>query len=71
MIKGVKSFEDFHLWSIGGGKHCLTAHLKIDSNYNPQSLIKDSKGSSINIGQHIYEEIDEIALRHDICHTTV
>lgn len=28
-IKGVKSIEDFHLWSLSGGKYCLTAHLRL------------------------------------------
>lgn len=30
-IKGIISCEDFHIWSIGGGKTCLTAHLKLET----------------------------------------
>ena len=28
-IKGVQTIEDFHLWQLGGGKNCLTAHLRL------------------------------------------
>ena len=28
-IEGVEACIDFHLWSIAGGKHCLTAHIRM------------------------------------------
>ena len=33
-IKGVRGCDDFHLWSIGGGKNCLTAHLRLEPTDN-------------------------------------
>lgn len=29
-IKQIKAVEDFHVWSLGGGKVCLTAHLRLE-----------------------------------------
>ena len=38
-IKGIQSIEDFHLWQLGGGKNCLTAHFKLD----PRSEASNSR----------------------------
>ena len=40
-IKGVKSIEDFHVWQLGGGKNCLTAHLMLEA-------ANDTATSSVN-----------------------
>lgn len=41
-IKGVASIEDFHCWSISGGKNILTAHI---------SLIDDEEEEEVK-GRH-------------------
>ena len=41
-LKGVKSVEDLHVWQLGGGKNCLTAHLMLDGASETTNSINQS-----------------------------
>lgn len=68
-IKGVEAIDDFHCWSISGGKNLLTAHIRL--------LDNDEEAEETNGTHHksqvrrVHKEAMQVINQHDICHVTL
>lgn len=56
----VKSVEDFHLWSLEGTRHVLTAHITVDDNITQQEIneIKNKIRSGLKIFGDIHSTLE-------------
>jgi len=59
-IKGIHSVNDLHIWTLSGGKNCISAHIFLKK-------IEDTK--SFRATTHkIYHKLGKVMKKHDICH---
>lgn len=66
-IKGVEAIEDFHCWSISGGKNILTAHISLQDMEDEEEDDRHHK----NQVRRVYQEACQIVNQHDIIHYTL
>ena len=62
-IDGVVGIDDFHCWSIAGGKNVATVSIKL--NHSDQEM-NDYKGF-----HKIHNKVKKILKKHDICHSNI
>lgn len=68
-IKGVEAIDDFHCWSVSGGKNVLTAHIRLsDSDEEEEERNGAHHKSQV---RRVHKEAQEILNQHDICHYTL
>ena len=67
-IKGVEAIDDFHCWSISGGKNLLTAHIRLSH----EDEEEESNGAFHKEQvRHVHKEACKILNQHDIVHYTL
>jgi len=54
--KGLKNIEDFHIWTISGGKYALLAHLRVSKESDPEE---------------VHESVSKTLGKYGICHITL
>ena len=66
---GVQAIDDFHCWSISGGKNMLTAHIRLCD--EDEELEERTGAYHKSQVRRVHREAGRILNQHDICHYTL